>query len=254
MGQVITRILKQSSDRPSDRPSDKADMEIVCGVDLDPLKFENDYPVYPSLTKVTESPDMLIDFSHHSCLDGLLTFGLARCVPLVICTTGFSPSQKQMMNDAAKRIPILNAPNMALGVNLIVSLAQQAAQILHEDFDIEIVEKHHNQKVDAPSGTALMIAGAINSSLNDSLEFTFGRHSKTDKRQKKELGIHAVRGGAIVGEHSVIFAGPGEVIEINHSAISRDVFAYGALRAARFLEGQKPGLYSMKDVIESSDD
>lgn len=242
MGRVMTKIL-----------SETPDMEVVCGVDIAPDKAQNNYPVYTSLADVKESPNVVIDFSHHSCLDGLLAFGLSRNVPLVICTTGFTPDESQRMVEAARAIPILNSANMSLGVNLVLSLVKQAAALLHDSFDIEIVERHHNQKLDSPSGTALMIADVINSALEGTMQYTFGRHSKTDKRQKNEIGIHAVRGGAIAGEHDVIFAGQGEVIEIKHSALSRDVFAYGAIRAAKFIIGRKPGLYSMKDAIETSD-
>lgn len=238
MGQVMTRILAQTPDA-----------EIVCGVDVAPDKVKNSYPVYDSLSQVKETPDVVIDFSHHSALDALLDYGMSRKVPLVICTTGFTPDERQRMVQASRIIPILNSANMSLGINLILSLVKQVAPILAESFDIEIIEKHHNQKVDSPSGTALMIADAINSSLGNRLKFTYGRHSKTARREPVELGIHAIRGGAIVGEHTVIFAGQGEVIEITHSAISRDVFAYGALRAARFLVGKAPGLYGMDDVL-----
>jgi 4-hydroxy-tetrahydrodipicolinate reductase len=240
MGRVMTRILAETPD-----------MEIVCGVDIDPDKAANAYPVYASLAECRETSDMLMDFSHHTTLDGLLAFGISRNMPLVICTTGFTTEEKRRMAEASKKIPVLNSPNMALGVNLLLSLVKQAAEALNDEFDVEIVEKHHNQKVDSPSGTALMIADAINSALDGSMQYVYGRHSKTGKRQKQEIGIHAVRGGAIVGEHDVIFAGQGEVLEINHSVLSRDVFAYGTIRAARFLIGKGPGLYSMKDVIET---
>jgi len=239
MGQAMTRVL-----------GDTGDMQVVCGVDAVPDRVRNSYPVYASLKEVKESPDILIDFSHHSCLGGLLEFGMGRKVPLVICTTGFTAEEKQRMAEASKMVPVLCSPNMSLGVNLVLSLVKQAAAVLKDGFDIEIVEKHHNQKVDAPSGTALMIADTINSALGSGMEYEYERHSKTGKRPKNEIGIHSVRGGAIVGEHSVIFAGQGEVIEINHSALSRDVFAYGAVRAAKFLVTRGPGLYSMKDVIE----
>jgi 4-hydroxy-tetrahydrodipicolinate reductase len=238
MGQVLSRII-----------SEENDMEVVCGVDICPEKFNNNYPVYRNLSDVNEEVDILIDFSNRSCLNSILEYGLSRNVPLLICTTGFSPEEKEAMTDAARKIPILNSGNMSLGVNLIISLAKQAAEVLYGNFDIEIIEKHHNQKLDSPSGTALMIADAINSSLSDSMEYTYGRHSKTEKRDKKEIGIHSVRGGAIVGEHDVIFAGPGEIVEISHTALSRDVFGYGAVKAAKFLFGKAPGFYSMKDVI-----
>jgi len=240
MGRVMTRVL-----------SETPDMEIVAGVDLEPDKARNAYPVYVRLPDVSEGADVLIDFSHHTCLPGLLEFGTSRNMPLVICTTGFSHEEKQAMASAAGTMPVLNSANMSLGVNLLLSLVRQAAALLHDGFDIEVVERHHNQKVDSPSGTALMIAEVINSALDNRMEYVYGRHSKNQRRRKSEIGIHAVRGGAIVGEHDVIFAGQGEVIEINHSALSRDVFAYGAVRAARFLVGRPPGLYSMKDVIES---
>jgi 4-hydroxy-tetrahydrodipicolinate reductase len=238
MGQVLSRII-----------SEENDMKVVCGVDICPEKFKNNYPVYRNLSDVNEEVDILIDFSNRSCINSILEYGLSRNVPLLICTTGFSPEEKEAMTDAARKIPILNSGNMSLGVYLIMSLAKQAAEVLYGNFDIEIIEKHHNQKLDSPSGTAIMIADAINSSLSDSMEYTYGRHSKTEKRDKKEIGIHSVRGGAIVGEHDVIFAGPGEIVEISHTALSRDVFGYGAVKAAKFLFGKAPGFYSMKDVI-----
>lgn len=240
MGQVLTRLISETSD-----------IKVVCGVDSNSGKINNSYPVYSSLSEVKEEVDVLIDFSNHTCLEGILKFGLERNVPLVICTTGFSSEEKQKMLEASKNIPILNSANMSIGVNLILSLVKQAAGVLYEGFDIEIVEKHHNQKLDSPSGTALAIADAINSALDNKMEYKYGRHSKTEKREKNEIGIHAVRGGAIVGEHDVIFAGGGEVIEITHSALSRDVFGYGAIKAAKFITGKKHGMYSMKDVIES---
>jgi 4-hydroxy-tetrahydrodipicolinate reductase len=227
MGQVLSRII-----------SEENDMKVVCGVDICPEKLKNNYPVYGSLAEVNEEVDILIDFSNRSCLNSVLEYGLLRNVPLLICTTGFSPEEKEAMKEASRKIPILNSGNMSLGVNLIITLAKQAAEVLYGNFDIEIIEKHHNQKLDSPSGTAIMIADAINSSLSDSMEYTYGRHSKTEKRDKKEIGIHAVRGGAIVGEHDVIFAGPGEIVEISHTALSRDVFGYGAVKAAKFLYGR----------------
>lgn len=242
MGRVMTRIV-----------GEEPDMEIICGVDKDPGKAQNPYPVYNSLSDVKESPDVLIDFSHHSSLEAILDFGISRKIPLVICTTGFSAEQREKMAEASSKVPILTSANMSLGINLILTLVEQAASVLGDGFDIEIIEKHHNQKLDSPSGTALMIADAVNARMNGRMEYVFGRHSRTARRQKHEIGIHAVRGGAIVGEHSIIFAGQGEVIEITHSALSRDVFAYGAIRAARFIVGKSPGLYSMKDVVVCRD-
>lgn len=238
MGQTLTKII-----------SNLNDVEVVCGVDKDTAKFNNPYPVYSSLNEVKEKVDVLIDFSNHVCLDSILEYGKKNNVALVICTTGFSEEEKAKMQESSKYIPILHSANMSLGVNLILSLVSQAAKVLYENFDIEIIEKHHNQKLDSPSGTALMIADAINKALNDVLNYNYGRHSKTQKREKNELGIHAVRGGNIVGEHEVLFAGPFENIEIKHTALSRDVFAYGAIRAAKYLHGKPNGFYTMKDVI-----
>lgn len=239
MGQVLVRLISEASD-----------MEVVCGVDNVPEKFKNDFPVYGALDKVTEDVDIIIDFSNHSCISDIIKFGNQRKLPLIICTTGFTPEERSLMLDASKLIPIFNSANMSIGVNILISLVKQAAKAIYEDFDIEIIEKHHNQKLDSPSGTALMIADAINNTLNNEYDYVYGRHSKTEKRTKKEIGIHAIRGGSIVGEHQVIFAGGGEVIEVNHSALSRDVFGYGALAAARFMINRKPGIYNMDDVLK----
>ena len=237
MGQVITRLLMQD-----------IETKIACGVDRN-VTNKNNYPVYRNLADVKEDVDVLIDFSNHSCIRDVIKFGYERSIPLVICTTGFSDEEKKYIRDASNILPVINSANMSIGINLMLSLVKQAAAALCEGYDIEIIEKHHNLKADAPSGTALAIADTINSTLNDRMEYKFGRHSSTDKRSKNEIGIHSVRGGAIVGEHEVIFAGLGEVIEIKHSALSKDVFGIGAIKAARFIINQKPGLYSMKDVI-----
>ena len=238
MGKVMTRLI-----------GDCSDMKIVCGVDSN-NPSSTIFPVYKSFNEVHEYVDVLIDFSNHICIKNILEFGLSKKVPLVICTTGFTDEEKKAMIDASKSIPVFNSSNMSLGINLLISLAKKAALVLNENFDIEIIEKHHNQKVDSPSGTALMIADAVNSTLNDSMEYKFGRHSKTEKRQKNEIGIHSIRGGSIVGEHDIIFAGPDEVIEINHTAQSRDVFGHGAIKAARFMYGKKSGFYTMDDILK----
>lgn len=239
MGQVITKIISQ-----------KDDMEIVCGVDIVPDKLINSYPVYPSLDQVKENADVIIDFSNHSCIRKLVEYGVQSKTSMVICTTGLDDEDKSLVEKASESVPVLMSGNMSLGINLVLSLVQKAAQVLWGDFDVEIIEKHHNQKLDAPSGTALMIADAISSAAGTQPDYKFGRHGKSDKRSPSEIGIHSLRGGAIVGEHEAIFAGAGEVIEIKHTALSRDVFAYGAIKAASFLWEKENGLYSMKDVIE----
>jgi 4-hydroxy-tetrahydrodipicolinate reductase len=239
MGQVITKLT-----------CDRSNLKIACGVDSYTSKLSNPYPVYNNLRDINESVDVLIDFSNHNTISALLDFGVKRKIGLVLCTTGYTPDEKQSITEASLVIPIFNSGNMSLGINLLLALAKQAAAKLYGDFDIEIIEKHHNQKLDAPSGTALMIADAINSVTSEDLNYSYERHSKMEKRIKNEIGIHSLRGGAIIGEHNVVFAGAGEVIEISHSAISRDVFGVGALRAAQFILGKPAGLYNMQNLIE----
>lgn len=238
MGQVITRLV-----------SERDDVTIAAGVDISPEKYKNFYNVYSTLFDVKEDFDVIIDFSNIKGLPSILEFATLNKKPVVYCTTGLSPEDREKIKAASNKIPILISANMSIGINLILDLVKQCAPILEDSFDIEIVEKHHNQKVDSPSGTAVAIADAINDSLSQKYEYTYGRHSKTDKRSTKEIGIHALRGGNIVGEHDVYFAGAGEVIEIKHTALSRDVFGVGALKAAKYLYDKKAGLYSMNDVI-----
>jgi 4-hydroxy-tetrahydrodipicolinate reductase len=215
-----------------------------------PDRVKNDYPSYKYLFDVKEEYDVIIDFSNAAGLPNLLEYAVSKKAPVVICTTGLSQKDKDMVKEASNSIPILTSANMSLGVNLLLSLVKTAAKVLEGSFDIEIVERHHNQKADSPSGTALMIADSINSALSEKKEYVYGRHTKTDKRSASEIGIHAIRGGNIVGDHSVIFAGAGEVVEINHSALSRDVFGVGAIKAAKYLYNKTPGLYDMGDVID----
>jgi len=238
MGQVVARLSK-----------DDNEVTIAAGVDVMPDKISNDFPVYKSIDEVQEDCDVVIDFSNVSSLPSLLKFGVEKKIPMVICTTGLSAEDKEKIKEASEHVAILNSANMSLGVNLLLSLVQDAARVLEDSFDIEIIEKHHNQKVDSPSGTALALADSINSALKNKKEYVYGRHSKTEKRTNNELGIHAVRGGNIVGDHTVVFAGAGEVIELSHFAMSRDVFGVGALKAAKFLCNKAPGLYNMNNVI-----
>lgn len=237
MGQVITRLASESED-----------IRIVAGYDLNDT-IKNTYPVFSKLNNCNVEVDVIIDFSNPAAFENLLEFSTSRKIPLVMATTGLSQSQVRMLEAASSQIAVFFSANMSLGVNLVIDLVKKAAKLLEENFDIEIVEKHHNQKVDAPSGTALAIADAINSVLDQKQEYIYDRHSRRKKRSRKEIGIHAVRGGTIVGDHSVIFAGNDEIIEINHVAMSKEIFGVGALRAAKFLYNKTPGLYSMKDLV-----
>lgn len=238
MGQVMTKVL-----------SLEPDTKVVCGVDAVPDKVKNDYPVFRNLNEAMHvDVDLLIDFSFHTSIGSILEYGLKKSVPLLICTTGFTPDEMHSMAEASKSIPILHSPNMAFGVNVVVTLLKQAASMM-EGFDVEIIDKHHNQKLDSPSGTARWMADSVKQGLNRDVELVFGRHTDGERRSQKEIGVHSIRAGTIPGELSVIFAGQGEVVEIKHTALSREVFAHGAVRAAKFLKTCKPGFYSMADVI-----
>lgn len=222
-------------------------LNIVCGVD----KFNNgeSFPVFSTFDEINVKADLIIDFSNPSLLDGMLNFAIKNKIALVIATTGYSEEQIEKIKEASKVIPVFFTFNMSLGVNLICSLAKKAASILGDGFDIEIIEKHHNQKLDAPSGTAIMLANAVNEVFDDKMNYEYDRHSKRQKRAKNEIGIHSVRGGTIVGEHDVIFAGHDEVITVSHSAYSREVFATGAIKAAKFIANKPAGLYDMNSIM-----
>lgn len=221
---------------------------VACGIDSTQLPAS--FPVYKTPAEVKEKVDVIIDFSHPSALSGILEYAVGKGIPIVVATTGFGPCEKELIAEASKTIPVFFSANMSIGVNLLLSLVKKAASVLQNDYDIEIVEKHHNQKIDAPSGTAVMIADAIAGSLDYSPSYVYDRHSVRAKRSKKEIGIHSIRGGTITGEHEVIFAGQDEIIEIKHSASSRCVFAVGALNAAKFIADKPAGLYSMADLVE----
>ncbi len=237
MGQAITRLV-----------SEDAECEITAGFDVNDV-ISNAYPVFKNPSDFSGEADVVIDFSHPSSLTGILDYCKTRKLPVILATTGYTAEQKEEMQAAAAEIPVFFSANMSLGINLLISLAKTAAKLLEGSFDIEIVERHHNQKLDAPSGTALAIADAIDETLSYPAEYTFDRHGVRRKRKPTEIGIHAVRGGTIVGDHNVIFAGKDEVIELKHSAYSREVFAVGAVRAAKFMKGKAPGMYSMNDLI-----
>ncbi|MBQ7288977.1 MAG: 4-hydroxy-tetrahydrodipicolinate reductase [Clostridia bacterium] len=234
MGQTVTRVL-----------DNYPDCAIIAGIDSN-TKMLNPYPVFDSFSDIKVDADVLIDFSTPELLKSLLCFASQKKLPCVIATTGYSEQEIGLIQDYAKDIPIFFSFNMSLGVNLLCSLAKQAAKILGDGFDIEIVEKHHNQKVDAPSGTAIMLADAVNDGAK---EYVYDRHAKREKRKPNEIGMHSIRGGTIVGEHEVIFAGNDEVITLAHSAASKSVFANGAVNAAKYLVGKPPRIYDMTDLV-----
>lgn len=238
MGQVITKLAAEDNDA-----------EIVAGIDRNDNR-ENPYPVYTSCDDCAVEADVIVDFSVAQAVDGVLAYALKRKMPLVLCTTGLSEKQLEDVKAASAQIPILRSANMSLGVNTVFKLAAAAAKILGEaGYDIEIVEKHHNKKMDAPSGTALAIADAINEAMNERYTYKLDRSAERAKRDANEIGIQAVRGGTIVGEHEVFYCGQDEVIEIKHTAYSKAIFGKGAIQAAQFLKDQKPGMYQMSDVI-----
>ncbi len=240
MGQVIAQIASQDPE-----------VQIVAGVDLN-TRQQQDFPVYASLKEVKEEAEVIIDFASAKAVDGLLDFSGEKKVPLVLCTTGLSETQLNKVEETACSVALLRSANMSLGVNILLKLVAEAAKTLGTaGFDVEIVEKHHNQKMDAPSGTALALAESVNHALEDSCHYVYDRTQRREKRDSKEIGISAVRGGTIVGEHDVMFAGKDEVVTFSHTAYSKAVFAKGAVEAAKFLAGKKPGLYTMADVIGS---
>lgn len=238
MGQVITGLVKEDENAT-----------ITAGVDVyDGIK--NDYPVFSKLQDVNVDFDVIIDFSTASVIDGLLDYCEAVKKPVVLCTTGLSEEQIKKAKKVSETVAVLRSANMSIGVNVIMKLLREAvAKLAPEGFDVEIVEKHHNQKLDAPSGTAIALADVMNDEMGGCYEYIYDRSHVRKKRDKKELGISAVRGGNIVGEHDVIFAGTDEVITISHSAHSKAIFAKGSIAAAKYIFDKKPGMYDMSDVM-----
>lgn len=224
-------------------------IEIVAGVDAFGSKYAQ-FPVYASLDECKEEADVIIDFSTASAMSGLFAYSAARGIPVVVCTTGLSDEQTAAMKETSSRVAVLKSANMSLGINLLQTLLAEAApKLAAAGFDIEVVEKHHNQKIDAPSGTALALADSINDAMDGAYTYVYDRSARRQKRPEKEIGISAVRGGTIVGDHDVIFAGEDEVITFSHRAYSRAVFGKGAVEAAKFLAGKQPGFYTMHDVL-----
>lgn len=238
MGQVISNIVKKQED-----------ITIVAGIDMADNKL-NDYPVFQKLEDCDVKADVIVDFASAKAVDHLLDFCAENQLPVVLCTTGLSEEQITKVTKASEKTAVLRSANMSLGVNLLLKLVQDAAKTLAAaDFDIEIIEKHHNQKVDAPSGTALALADSVNEAMNHQYYYRYDRTAERMKRDKKEIGIQAVRGGTIVGEHDVIFAGQDEVLTFSHAAYSKAIFGKGAVQAAKYLAGKPAGLYNMADVI-----
>ena len=238
MGNVIQSVV-----------ASRDDCEIVAGVDI----FNDgkaSFPIYESIKDVKETADVVVDFSNPSLLNDLLEYGINNNTALVIATTGYDECQKKQITDASKQCPIFFTYNMSIGINLLANLAKKAVQVLGDGFDIEIVEQHHNQKIDAPSGTALMLADAICEEIDEPMKYEFDRHSKREKRTKNEIGFHAIRGGTIVGEHQIIFAGRDEIVTLSHSARSKEILAVGAVNAAVYMMGKDAGMYDMKELVK----
>ena len=239
MGRTITDIAAADSEA-----------EIVAGVDITGMGCGT-YPVFKSLADCDVTADVLIDFSSPKALDDILDHAEERGLALVMCTTGYSEEELLKIRNMSEKLPVLRSANMSLGVNTLLKIVTAVAEVLcHEGFEPEIVEMHHDLKKDAPSGTAIAFADAINKAVDNEYEYVFDRSTRREPRPKKEIGISSVRGGTIVGEHDIIFAGTDEVVEIKHTAYSKAIFGKGAVAAAKFLKGRKPGMYDMQEVIE----
>lgn len=237
MGKMVSESVKNLTD-----------IKITAGVDV--FNEQNfNYHVYSDINSIESPEGVIIDFSNHTFINSILDFATKHLLPCVICSTGHTDKEIEKIEEASKLIPIFKSANMSLGINLLVMLAKKSAAFLEDSFDIEIVEKHHNQKLDAPSGTALLLADAINETLTYDAEYKFDRHSEQKKRTKEEIGIHSIRGGTIIGEHDVIFAGQDELITLSHRADSRLVFAKGAIKASIYIANKTPGIYDMSSLL-----
>ena len=242
MGQVLQRKIAESNTGM-----------VVAGIDPKQKK-DSPFPIYLSANDVKETVDVVIDFSHDSAISDLITFCLEKKLPVVIATTGLKENTLTLLEEASHLIPIFYSANMSIGINVLIKALQTITPILEKDFDIEIIEKHHNQKKDAPSGTALLLADSMNESCHTKKEYVYGRSGTELENDHSQLGIHAVRGGTIPGEHTVLYAGPDELIELKHTALSRDIFANGALKAALFLCEQPNGFYDMSKLIDQQEE
>lgn len=237
MGEAVSKLI-----------DDRNDAKIVAGVDVSTSAQVSGFPIFQSISEFTGKADVILDFSHHTALPSLLNYAIATSTPLVVCTTGHTEEELSLMKAASEKVAVFFSGNMSIGINLLIELCKKASETLGTSFDVEIIEKHHNKKLDAPSGTALMLANAIKDT-REQTEYVYDRQSVRRQRSPEEIGIHSVRGGTIVGEHEVIFAGNNEMITISHSAMSREIFAAGAVRAAAYLSGKPAGMYNMSNVI-----
>lgn len=238
MGKVICNLVGNNKE-----------CEIVAGIDI--TSNNATFPTYMNIKDCDMPADVIIDFSTAKAVDDILNYAVEKKLPIVICTTGLSEQTLNNINEASKVIPVFKSANMSIGINLISNLIKKAAFVLNEEgFDIEIIEKHHNQKIDSPSGTSLLLADSINEEKNNKYNYIYDRTNIREKRTSNEIGILSMRGGTIVGEHSVIFAGKDEIIEFKHTALSKDIFAVGAVKAAKYIIGKTPGIYNMKNVME----
>lgn len=240
MGKVISALVAARND-----------CEVIAGIDLNDTP-NGSFPIVKKVFELPEKPDVIIDFSHPSALEDLISYGTMNNVPLVLATTGYSADEIALIKKTGEQIPVFFTFNMSLGINLLVELGKRAVSILGDSFDIEIVEKHHNLKKDAPSGTAIMIAEALNDARGNNMNYVYDRHNVRKAREQNEIGMHAIRGGTIVGEHDIIFAGHDEVITLSHAAASKEVFANGSINAAVYLSGCEKGLYDMSDLLANS--
>ncbi|WP_427814899.1 4-hydroxy-tetrahydrodipicolinate reductase (plasmid) [Enterococcus sp. 22-H-5-01] len=236
MGKVLQTLIAQQTE-----------MQVVAGIDRE--AFEANFPTYQTFADCRESADVVIDFSHYSAVPDVLTYCVDHKLPVVIATTGLTDEVKTQLISASKETAVFFSANMSIGINLLAKAIREITPLLEDEFNIEIVEKHHNQKKDAPSGTALLLADAVNDAVEEPKTYIYGRHGNDLENPLSELGIHAVRGGTIPGEHTVIYAGPDEVIELNHLALSRDIFASGAVKAAKYVSQKAIGLFDMEKLI-----
>ena len=243
MGRTLLECLNKNSNA-----------NAIGGVDKFANKADFNIPIFKSVSEINVKADVIIDFSRAEAIYDFLPYAKENKIPVVLCTTGYSELDLDYISEMSKEIPLFKSSNMSIGINLLIDLVKKATNLLGENFDIELIEQHHNVKVDSPSGTALSIANAINEEMNNTLEFKFGRHDSNERRKKNELGIHAVRGGTVVGKHEVLFLGNDEIITIKHVASSKAVFAEGAVKASIFMTSIKtPGIYNMNDLIQSTE-